>query len=91
MSAEARGPQGTFANPFPNGVNFYRFDNTLGRWVIVAADATGTAVDDDIQLVRRWIFSVTVDGALLPPGTVVQAIGINAGRGLVNGVNNTVP
>ena len=91
LTAEARGPQGTFANPFPNGVNFYKFDNGLGRWVIVASDATGTAVDDDIQLVRRWIFSVTVPGATLPPGTVVQAIGINAGRGLVNGVNNTVP
>jgi hypothetical protein len=91
ITAEARGPQGTFANPFPNGVNFYYFDTVLGRWIILANDATGTAVDDDIQLVRKWIFSVTVPGTNLPAGTSVQAIGINAGRGLVNGVNNTVP
>jgi hypothetical protein len=91
LQAEARGPQGTFANPFPNGVNFYVFDNTLGRWVIVGASTLVQAIDDDIQLVRRWVYTTTVAGSLVPVGATVQAIGINAGRGLVNGVNLTAP
>jgi hypothetical protein len=91
LQAEARGPQGTFANPFPNGVNFYVFNNTLGRWVIVGSSTLVQAIDDDIQLVRRWVYTTTVAGSLVPVGATVSAIGINAGRGLVNGVNLTAP
>jgi hypothetical protein len=92
LQAEARGPQGTFANPFPNGVNFYVFDNNVGgRWVIVGSATLVQAIDDDIQLVRRWVYTATVAGTLVPVGAQVSAIGINAGRGLVNVANQIAP
>ncbi|MEX2281026.1 MAG: Ig-like domain-containing protein [Gemmatimonadota bacterium] len=90
LQAEARGPQGTFANPFPNGVNFYRFDTALQRWIFVAT-ATGSAIDDDIQNVRRWVYTTTVSDTVVPAGTSVRAIGINAGRGLISNTDQTVP
>jgi hypothetical protein len=84
LTAQATGPQGTFANPFPNGVNFYRQDPTQNnRWIFVGTSTTAVATDDDVQAVRRWTYSLTVPNASVPAPQVTRAMGLNAGRGLI--------
>jgi hypothetical protein len=83
LTAEATGPQGTFTNPFPSGVNFYRYDAAQTRWIFIATATSAVAFDDDVQAVRRWRYVVTVPDAQVPVGASVRAMGVNAGRGLI--------
>jgi hypothetical protein len=91
LTAEATGPQGTFANPFPNGVNFYRYDTAQQRYIFVVTSTSAVATDDDVQAIRRWRYTATTTTAITPSGTMIRAIGVNNGRGLVSGNNVNVP
>jgi hypothetical protein len=91
LEGEARGPQGTFANPFPNGVNFYRLDASLQRYIFVGS-ATGRAIDDDIQAVRRWVYTTSsLPVSQVPVGATIRALGVNTGRALRNAADRVVP
>jgi hypothetical protein len=92
LQAEAHGQQGVLANPFPQGVKFYRLDAS-GRWVIVEAPAATVQVfDDDVLAVRRWIYTVVTNTTEVPTGSTVRAIGLRNNAGLIaTGFDNVVP
>ena len=82
LTAEALGPQGTFANPFTS-VNFYRWSATQSRWILIGAATGVRAFDRDVQNVRVWEYTLGTTDAIIPAGTIVRAIGVRDGRGLI--------
>jgi hypothetical protein len=90
LTAEALGPQGTFANPFTS-VNFYRWSATQSRWILVGTATGVRAFDRDVQNVRVWEYTLSTTDAIVPTGTIIRAIGVRDGRGLIANPDVTVP
>ena len=65
LRAEARGPQGTFPNPFSQ-VNFYVYDETLQRWLQIPGTGTTVPSDADVIGFRVWRTTLIVPATAWP-------------------------